>query len=74
MKKAILSRHIVCFSSNNPIYGLILIVNGVIAEVVQADPSVPIPVLVEKYTDYSVEVLEDYYISPGIIDLNSRYE
>ena len=73
-KRAIISRHIVTYKSRVPIYGVILIKDEVIQEVVVVDENIPASALVEKYSDWNIDNFEHMYVSPGVIDLNVRQE
>lgn len=74
-KRALLSNHLVVPSiSPTPVRGLILIHDEIICEVIILDESLAISEIFEKYQDWDPEDLSDFYISPGIIDLNSRVE
>lgn len=77
VKHALISRHIVLTNnahSNKPIYGIILIEDEIINDIVIIEDNIPISAVIEKYSDWSPENLEHNYISPGIIDLNARLE
>lgn len=71
---ALISRHIVFLKASMPIYGIILVEGELIYDVIIADPSVTVSELVEKYNDWNPIDLEDYFISPGIIEINARRE
>jgi dihydroorotase-like cyclic amidohydrolase len=71
---ALVSRHIVYAKACKPIYGIICIEGEVIKEVVVVCSKVPISALIGKYIDWNPIDLENYYISPGLIDINIRQE
>ena len=76
-RKAFISKHIVLTTkthSNKPVYGIILIEDEIIHDTIIIDTSIPISVVMEKYSEWNPEDLSDLYISPGIIDLNTRLE
>lgn len=76
-RKALVSKHIVLTThshSSRPSYGIILIEDEIIHDVVIIDPSVPVDSVISKYSDWNPENFENFYISPGIIDLNTRLE
>ena len=71
-KKALISRHIVLYKARHPLYGIILIEDEVIKEVIVVDKSIPVSALMNKYSEWDPINFEHYYISPGIIDCNVR--
>ncbi|OMJ67345.1 hypothetical protein SteCoe_35506 [Stentor coeruleus] len=76
-KRGLISRHIVITTDpkiNKPVYGIILIEDELISDIVIIDDTVPISNIIETYHDWNPENLENSYISPGIIDLNTRLE
>lgn len=80
VRLGLLSKHIVLtdnisqLSSSYPQSGLILIEDSFISDVViQSDP-VEYEQLKEKYSDWNIVDYSDLYISPGLIDLNTRVE
>lgn len=76
-KKAIISKHIILTGnphSNMPAYGIILIEDEIINDTILIDLSVPVSSVMEKYIDWNPEDLSEFYISPGLIDLNTRLE
>ena len=77
VRKALISKHIVLTThthSSRPSYGIILIEDEIIHDVIIIDQSIAVEAVLTKYSDWNPENLEDYYISPGIIDLNTRLE
>lgn len=82
MKKiALISKHIVIIGSPSvsqqfPVAGVILISNETIEEVavVPNDQPFEFEILSSQYSDYQCIDYSDYYISPGMIDLNVRKE
>ena len=77
-KKAIISKHIVLCTSSvyypEPTYGIILIEDELIANVILVDSEIPVPALLEKYSEWNPEDYSGYYVSPGLIDLSARME
>ncbi|CAG9319521.1 unnamed protein product [Blepharisma stoltei] len=78
-KKAIVSKHIVLSGdhhlySHHPMYGIILIEGEFIFDVIILDDNVPVNAVIEKYSEWSPQDYANFYISPGIIDLNVRRE
>ena len=76
-KKAFISKHIVLTTqthSTTPVYGIILIDDEIIYDTIIIDSGVPVSVVLEKYQEWNPEDVSDLYISPGIIDLNTRIE
>ncbi|CAG9320065.1 unnamed protein product [Blepharisma stoltei] len=78
-KKAFISRHIVAFTnsanrSHKPIFGIILVLDEIIFDVIPLDKEISVTTIIEKYYDWNPVNCEDLYISPGIIDLNVRRE
>ena len=76
-KQAIISKHIVLTSSPDilPVFGIILIENETIHEhKFILDPSTPTVSILDDYSEWNPEDLSDFYISPGLIDLNVRAE
>jgi len=71
-RKALISRHIVLYRARHPLYGLILIEDEVIKEVIVVDKGIPVNALMDKYSDWNPVNFEHYYISPGVIDCNVR--
>ena len=74
-KFSIISRHIVLtgnqqFHPKLPVYGIILIDEEVIEDVILIQEDVPSKTVAEKYADWNPLDYSDYYVSPGIIDLN----
>jgi dihydroorotase-like cyclic amidohydrolase len=57
-----------------PTYGIILIENQNIVDVITVDESIPIRALQDKYSEWNPEIYEDFYISPGNIEINVRKE
>lgn len=73
-RTALISRHIVYMKARLPIYGIILVEGEFIHEIIVADSDVPVSDLAEKFRDWNPVDLEDFFISPGIIDINVRRE
>ena len=77
VRQAIISKHIVLTSSTHshfPCYGIILIEDELIYDVVIIESNIPSSIVMEKYRDWNPEDFSDLYISPGIIDINARVE
>jgi len=79
VKNAIISKHIVLtsltqYKAQHPQYGIILIEDELISDVVIIDQNVPVKAIAEKYSDWNPVDYSDYYVSPGLIDLNARRE
>lgn len=79
VKLGLVSKHIVLSEFNNaypryPCSGIILIENDLIFDVVLLTNSSDLSSLFEIYADWNPVDYSDYYISPGIIDLNTRTE
>jgi dihydroorotase-like cyclic amidohydrolase len=76
-RRALISKHIVLTTqphSSRPTYGIILIEGELIHDVVIIESSIPVSSVMSKYESWNPENLENLYISPGIIDLNTRLE
>jgi dihydroorotase-like cyclic amidohydrolase len=73
-KVALVSRHIVYLKARIPVYGVILVDGELIKDIVIAEPTVSVATLLETYADWNPIDLEDYFISPGLIDINVRRE
>jgi allantoinase len=71
---ALVSRHIVYLRARTPIYGVILVEGELIKDIVFAEPTVTVATLLETYAEWNPVDLEDYFISPGLIDINVRRE
>lgn len=76
-RTALVSRHIIVPGAHHPVYGLVLIQGEKIADVVIADPSIPVlstqtTALVDKYAAWHPTDLEQFYVSPGLVDVNVR--
>ena len=77
VKQGYISKHIVLTSfpnSSKPAYGIILIDDENISDIILIDESISVSSVIQKYSDWNPEDLSDYYISPGIIDLSTRIE
>ncbi|CAG9310394.1 unnamed protein product [Blepharisma stoltei] len=73
-KLSFISRHIVLFTNNRPVFGIILIEDEIIFDVVLIENSTSILSVMENYQEWNPIDLEDFYISPGIIDCNIKKE
>ena len=76
-KQALISKHLVLTTSpclRCPAYGIILIQDDLIHDVILLDCATPISEILTQYSEWNPEDLSDSYISPGIIDLNTRLE
>ena len=80
MKKiGIVSKQIVITSLDNnhpryPLFGMIVIADELIENVILLEPGTSFSSLCLKYKDWELLNYEDYCVSPGIIDLNVRKE
>ena len=77
VKQALISKKIVLTTnshSNKPVYGIILIEDEIIFDVVIIDNMISVSSVMEKYAEWNPEDFSSYYISPGIIDMNVRVE
>lgn len=77
--KGIVSNHLVLTNFREthprvPLPGLILIKDEIIESVILLETGFCFTDLVDRYPEYELEDYSDYYISPGIIDLNVRHE
>lgn len=77
--KGIVSNHLVLtrFKDTHPrvpVPGLILMKDEIIESVILLETGFSFAGLVDKYPEYELEDCSDYYVSPGIIDLNVRHE
>jgi dihydroorotase-like cyclic amidohydrolase len=77
-KLALISKHLVLTEINSesaryPVPGVILIDSGNIKDVVIV-PESDLPIMFQRYSDWNPLDYTDYYISPGLIDLNCRKE
>jgi dihydroorotase-like cyclic amidohydrolase len=75
----ILSKHIVVTEHYNmnprcPLPGLILILGEFIEDVILLEGEILLQDLIKEYKDWKILDYSDYYISPGLIDLNVRRE
>lgn len=73
-RKALISRHIVIPTYNQPVFGAVLIENEFIAEVMIFGHDISISQITKDLRNWNPIDLEDYYISPGLIDINIRRE
>ena len=78
-KIGLVSKHIVFTNLNNirprcPLSGIIFIVSDLIEDILILEYDAPFEVLQELYSEYELIDYSEYYISPGIIDLNARRE
>jgi dihydroorotase-like cyclic amidohydrolase len=79
VRLGLISRHIVLTESTDkrfayPLEGVILIEDEIIIDIVITDSNVTIEGIKTLYNDWNLVDYSDYYISPGIIDLNTRVE
>lgn len=78
-KSAIITKHLVLTdfqerSLSYPVPGIILIEGELIHEVIIVPPETQASDLLEKYSEWNPIDYSDSYVSPGLIDLNSRAE
>ena len=76
-RRSIISRHIVLTTHPGvvaAVCGIILMEDEIISDVVILDNSFQVSQILAFYSEWNPEDLSDYYISPGLIDLNSRVE
>ncbi|CAG9327323.1 unnamed protein product [Blepharisma stoltei] len=71
---ALISRHIVSYRASVPLYGVILIEDEEIDDIVIVDENIPVQALLSKFRDWNPLNYENQYISPGIIDIGVRAE
>lgn len=79
IRKGLVSKHIVLTAHEGaslryPVAGIIFVVNEVIEKVEILESNYVFGDLIFQYSDWELEDYTDYYISPGIIDLNVRRE
>lgn len=55
-------------------YGILLVKNEKIYDLVEYDESISVSEITELYEDWHPQNFEHFYISPGIIELNVRQE
>ena len=76
----IISKHIIVFDAPLPIdlispqSGIILIKGSIIFDLILVSTPEDYEALKTKYSDWNLIDYSDYYISPGLIDLNTRTE
>ena len=73
-KLAIISGHIVLLDYPMPVNGIILVDGGLIEDMIVLADQLPVDSIKSLYPDYKILDYQDFYISPGIIDLNTRKE
>ena len=76
-RKALISKHIVLTTTPSlriPSYGIILILDELIHDIILLEATSSPSEILRQYSDWNPEDLSDSYISPGIIDLNTRLE
>jgi dihydroorotase-like cyclic amidohydrolase len=58
-----------------PVYALILIEHEIVCDVIRIEDQIPVNVIVEKYEEegWQITNYENYYVSPGLIDLNVKF-
>ena len=74
VKFALISKHLVLVEYRVPVIGVILIVDEFIEEIRLFDCLITSEFISMLYPDYNILDFTDLYISPGIIDLNTRRE
>jgi dihydroorotase-like cyclic amidohydrolase len=70
-KLSLVSRHIVLVNERLPVYGAILILGDKIHSIERYDTEVPISMIMERLYEWHPVNLENHYISPGIIDMET---
>ena len=73
-KIGIISRHIIICESSAPIYGIILLKDEHIQDIIMLDSAISPESAISKFAQWKILDFSDSYISPGIIDLNARKE
>ena len=73
-KIAILSRHIVLCNELYPVHGIIVIQGEMISDIIILDNNLSSEQVLSKFSQWNLIDYSNYYISPGIIDLNVRKE
>lgn len=73
-KLGILSRHIVLCDSTYPVHGIILIKDELIQDIIVLENNISSSEVLSKFNQWKILDYSDYYISPGLIDLNARKE
>ena len=78
-RTALISKHLILHEYNEtkpryPLSGIILIEGETIQDVIIIDSNTQVSEILEKYSEWNPIDYSDYYISPGIIDLNARIE
>ena len=78
-KVALISKNLVLNEYQNtkpryPLSGIILIQDEIIHDIIIIDPNTPISEIMSEYSDWNPIDYSNHYISPGIIDINSRSE
>ena len=78
-QKGIVSKHLVLTQYQEtrlryPVPGLVLISGEKIESIIMLDPNFVFEDLIPQFPDYQLQDFSDYYVSPGIIDLNVRHE
>ena len=79
VKLGLISKHIVLFEHNNenpryPLCGIILIEDEFIVDIITVPNPSSLLELFQIYSEWNPIDYSDFYISPGIIDLNTRTE
>ena len=73
-KIGIVSNHIILFEYSYPVFGIILISSEIIENIQIFEKTVTIAEIQSMYSDYQIIDYSNHFISPGIIDLNTRKE
>ena len=73
-KLVMMSRHIVLLDHQVPVNGIILVVNGLIEDVIELEEEISADDIKSSYPEYTILDYLSLYISPGIIDINTRKE
>jgi len=74
-KSALISRHVVLpkylpHSTHTPVYAVILVSEGHIESITQAEQFTPVKELMRRYEGWNPVDCEEMYVSPGLVDVN----
>lgn len=73
-KFGILSKHIIICDHSYPVYGIIIIKGEYIQDIILLEDGMSVQDAITKFSYLHILDYSEYYISPGIIDLNARKE
>ena len=76
LRYSYISKHIVIATAfaDAIVCGIVLIEGELIYDIILFDPSTPSSSIELAYQDWNPQDLSDFYISPGVIDMNTRLE